>query len=86
MISDPDAYCARPKNDKRAQRIILNSHLWGNRTRTAAADHPLRRSQERSGVILENGIDGLRPSGFGHGLEAHFVPFEEGLEFFPLDS
>jgi hypothetical protein len=83
MISGANARRVRRKNGNHAQRMILNNLLRGDKTQTAGADHPPRQSKERSGVILENGIDGLLPSGFGHGLEAHFVPSEDGVEFPP---
>ena len=86
MISDPGACGPRRKGEKRAQRIILNSLLWGNRTPTAAAGHPMRRSQESSGVILWSDFDGLWPFGLVCDREAYLLRFEQALEVLPLDS
>jgi len=86
MICGQDARRPRRKNDEHAQRIILSCLLWGSRTRTAVADHPLRQSKERSGIILGIDIDGLRPFAFGPCLEVHFAPSEEDLGFLLLDS
>ncbi len=83
MISAPAASDARRKGEKHAQRIILNSLLWGYTTRIAAADHAMRRSRERSVVISGNDINSLAPSGLVRNLEPCLQSSEQGLGFLP---
>lgn len=84
MICGANARRLRQKNGNHPWRMILDNLVRGAKTETAGADHPVRQSQERSGVMLGTDMDGHQSFGFAHRLEAHRVPSSEDLVLLPL--